>query len=105
MPVPMHIETMPSFLFVLFNSWNKVTIILEPVIPTGWPSAIAPPLGFNFSRGTPSFSIVYVAYDAKASLISKISISFTSRPAFFKATGIANAGPIPITSGGTPAQA
>ena len=74
-------------------------------MPTGWPSAIAPPLGFNFSRGTPSFSIVYVAYDAKASLISKISISFTSRPAFYKATGIAKAGPIPITSGGTPAQA
>ena len=29
-------------------------------------------------------------------------MSLTSNPAFFKAAGIANAGPIPITSGGTP---
>lgn len=46
-----------------------------------------------------------VAYDANASLISKISISLISSPAFLRAAGMATAGPIPIISGGTPATA
>jgi hypothetical protein len=57
-PVPMHMETTPNFLLVLLSSWKSVTIILAPVIPTGWPRAIAPPLGLSFSRGMDNFSIV-----------------------------------------------
>ena len=55
-PVPIHIDINPYFLPVLSNSWNKVTTYLAPVIPKGWPIAIAPPLGFNFSLGIPNFS-------------------------------------------------
>ncbi len=32
MPVPIHIETTPSFLFCLASSGNKVAICLEPYI-------------------------------------------------------------------------
>lgn len=38
-------------------------------------------------------------------MISYTSISSLFNPAFFKASGIAKAGPIPIISGGTPATA
>jgi len=104
-PVPIHIEITPYFLAVLSSSWKRVTTCLDPVLPRGCPIAMAPPLGFNFSLGIPKASMVIVAYDANASLISKTSISLTSRPAFFKAAGIATAGPIPMISGGTPATA
>jgi hypothetical protein len=42
------------------------------VHPRGCPRAIAPPLGLTLFQSIPSFSTVYVAYDAKASLISNI---------------------------------
>ena len=40
----------------------------------------------------------------RTSLISKMSTSSTSSPAFFSATGMASAGPIPINPGGTPGR-
>lgn len=57
-PVPMHIETTPYFFLVLISSGIKVAICLLPVQPSGCPKAIAPPFGFNFSFGIPSFSIL-----------------------------------------------
>ncbi len=48
-PVPTHIEIIPYFLLVLFNSLIKVTNYLLPVAPKGWPKAIAPPLGLTFA--------------------------------------------------------
>lgn len=102
-PVPMHIDTIPLFFPVLSNSVSNVTIILAPVIPRGWPKAIAPPLGFNLSFGILNSLAQYMAWLAKASLISKISISDIYNPVFLSAMGMATAGPIPIISGGTPA--
>ena len=101
----MHMEMTPYFLAVLSSSLKRVTTYLDPVLPRGCPIAMAPPLGLSFSFGTPIASIVMVAYEAKASLISKTSISLISKPAFLRAAGIATAGPIPIISGGTPATA
>mmetsp|Transcript_70736 Transcript_70736/g.216814 ORF Transcript_70736/g.216814 Transcript_70736/m.216814 type:complete len:246 (+) Transcript_70736:210-947(+) len=46
-----------------------------------------------------------VAWEANASLISYTSMSSTLRPAFFKASGIANAGPTPMYAGSTPTTA
>ncbi len=46
-PVPMHIEVHPIFLFYLFNSGIKVAIYLAPVHPNGCPNAIAPPFGLT----------------------------------------------------------
>ncbi len=54
-PVPMHIDMTPKRFPVLFNSLSKVDTCLAPVQPRGWPKAIAPPLGFNFSFGIPNF--------------------------------------------------
>jgi hypothetical protein len=57
-PVPMHIETTPVFSLVLSSSWNRVTIILAPVIPKGCPKAIAPPLLLSFSFAIYNVSIL-----------------------------------------------
>mmetsp|Transcript_88067 Transcript_88067/g.195920 ORF Transcript_88067/g.195920 Transcript_88067/m.195920 type:complete len:205 (-) Transcript_88067:731-1345(-) len=105
MPVPMHIETTPSFFPVRLSSGSKVAIWREPVQPNGWPIAIAPPFGLTFSMGTFKCSIDMVACDAKASLISKMSMSPTERPAFSKAAGMAKAGPMPMRFGSTPTTA
>ena len=47
-PVPIHMEMQPNFLFVLISSCIRVATCLAPVQPRGWPSAMAPPLGFTF---------------------------------------------------------
>ena len=72
----------------------KVTIILAPEQPSGWPLAQAPPKTFNFSIGI--FKILLLTRDttAKASLISKKSISSWVLPASFKAFGIAKDGAV-----------
>lgn len=44
-PEPMHIEITPNFFFYLLNSGSNVATYLAPVQPSGWPIAIAPPLG------------------------------------------------------------
>mmetsp|Transcript_104991 Transcript_104991/g.302110 ORF Transcript_104991/g.302110 Transcript_104991/m.302110 type:complete len:337 (-) Transcript_104991:247-1257(-) len=63
---------------------------------------MAPPFGFNFSFGILRCSMVMVAWDAKASLISKMSMSSMVKPAFSKAGGMAKAGPMPMSLGSTP---
>ena len=50
-PVPIHIEITPYLSLVLSSSLKRVHIILAPVIPSGWPRAMAPPLLFSFSFG------------------------------------------------------
>ena len=83
-----------------------VLVIREPVQPTGWPRAMAPPLGLTFSQSKPSFSSSIPqasAWAAKASFNSMRSMSVSSRPAFSSARGMALVGPMPMISGGTPA--
>ena len=71
---------MPHLLPLRFNSWSSVPICRAPVQPSGWPRAMAPPFGFTFSIGMPNFLTLYVAWLAKASLISKTSMSDRLRP-------------------------
>ncbi len=46
------------------SSLSSVTTCRAPVQPRGWPRAMAPPLGFTFSNGMPSFSTQYTAWAA-----------------------------------------
>mmetsp|Transcript_25129 Transcript_25129/g.63060 ORF Transcript_25129/g.63060 Transcript_25129/m.63060 type:complete len:206 (-) Transcript_25129:235-852(-) len=105
MPEPMHMETTPSFLPVRLSSGRRLAICRPPVQPSGCPRAMAPPFGFTFSMGIWRCSIDMVACEAKASLISKMSMSPTCSPAFSSAAGMAYAGPTPINLGSTPTTA
>ena len=53
----------------------------------------------------PSVSAQYSTCTAKASFNSHRPMSSTFRPAFFNSLGIANTGPMPISSGSQPATA
>jgi len=101
----MHIETTPYLCLCFLNSWITVAVILAPVQPSGWPRAIAPPLGLTFSAGIPKCLMQYKAWLANASLISNMSISANVSPALLTASGIAKAGPTPIIAGSTPTAA
>lgn len=46
------------------SSPSSATTWRAPVQPSGWPRAMAPPLGFTFSSGIPSFSTQYSAWAA-----------------------------------------
>ena len=50
-PPPIQREAQPLLLFSLIISWIKVTIILAPDAPIGWPNAIAPPLTLTIFFG------------------------------------------------------
>ncbi len=80
-------------------------VSLAPVQPSGCPKAIAPPLIFTLAGSRPTSRITAKACEAKASFNSTRSISFKLIPTCFNALGIAAIGPIPITLGGTPAEA
>jgi GNAT superfamily N-acetyltransferase len=53
-PPPMHAVARPYFLFRRPSSCVSVSKSRVPVMPSGWPSAIAPPFTFVFSRSSPS---------------------------------------------------
>ena len=74
-------------------------MIRAPVIPKGWPSAIAPPKGLSFSSGMPSSSLHGTIWAAKASLISTTSMSSIVMPVCLEQLRIAGIGPTPMTSG------
>lgn len=91
-----------------------------PVIPRGWPRAMAPPftlrilgliapsLVFLPSSSFANFSeskalMLAMTWAAKASLISIRSKSFISRLVSFSSLAVAKAGPRPILSGSHPA--
>ena len=76
-------------------------MIRAPVMPNGWPRAMAPPWTFSLSIGMPSSLADGMTWAAKASLISTRSMSAIVLPA--RAMGLAEALPwipkIPIPSG------
>jgi len=51
-PPPLQIEAQPYSPF--FNKWARVTTILQPEEPIGWPRATAPPATFTLLGSTPS---------------------------------------------------
>src|SRR5450830_1830339 len=76
-------------------------------MPSGWPSAIAPPLGLTrgSSSATPSSRSTARPCEANASFSSITSICSMVRPTCCSSFLVAGAGPIPITRGATPAVA
>ena len=47
-PPPMHREAPPFLAFFLFMLYRSVTKMRAPDDPTGWPSAMAPPLMLTY---------------------------------------------------------
>mmetsp|Transcript_5485 Transcript_5485/g.15482 ORF Transcript_5485/g.15482 Transcript_5485/m.15482 type:complete len:233 (+) Transcript_5485:1115-1813(+) len=66
---------------------------------------MAPPLTFTLPGSRLSSLMQCEACEAKASLISKRSMSFVVTWAMRRASGMANCGPMPITAGSTPTTA
>ena len=56
-PTPMHIVARPQRPPVRRSSWLSIVIRRAPLIPSGWPSAIAPPLTLTFAGSSPSSSM------------------------------------------------
>src|SRR5687767_1531274 len=74
MPPPTHIVTMPYLALRRCISLIKVAVSFAPVQPSGWPSAMAPPLTLTFSGSRLSSFMHARACAAKASLSSIRSI-------------------------------
>ena len=64
-----------------------------PVAPTGWPSAIAPPLTLTFSRSCSKTCAQLSTTEANASLISTRSMSLSDIPALPSTARVASIGP------------
>ena len=78
MPPPMHIVTTPySPAAPLQLAQQRRRSCRVPETPSGWPRAMAPPLGFTFAGSMPSSRMQYSDCAAKASFSSKTSMSFT----------------------------
>jgi len=53
-PPPTHIVSRPIDLPCQLSELIRVPVMRAPVMPNGWPTAMAPPLTFSFSSGMPS---------------------------------------------------
>src|SRR5439155_18483477 len=104
-PVPTHIVTMPYFRLWRRSACTTVAARIAPVAPSGWPNAIAPPIGLALAGSRPMLLITASDCAANASLSSIQSMSARLRPAYRSAAGIASIGPMPMISGGTPRAA
>ena len=105
MPPPMQSVISAVALPVRSSSSRAVPIRQAPVAPSGWPSAIAPPLTLMRAGSMPSLRAVWSGTVAKASLISQRSMSETAIPAFFSALAEAGAGAVSMITGSAPAVA
>src|SRR5262245_20461343 len=106
-PTPMHIVHSAYRPPRTPSSSVAVVARRAPLIPSGWPSAMAPPFGFtcSASSGSPRSRSTARAWAANASLSSTTSSRPTSSPARARSLRVAGTGPITITRGGTPAVA
>ena len=64
MPVPMHIEIIPTRAWPRCIALIRVAVRITPVAPSGWPSAIAPPWGFTFAGSSSSCRATARAWSA-----------------------------------------
>src|SRR6185312_14356969 len=82
---------------------TAVSASRAPLIPSGWPSAIAPPCGLTKSASslTPSCRRQAIPCEAKASLSSIKSKSLILMPRRSISLRVAGTGPMPIMRGGT----
>src|SRR5688500_12437807 len=100
-PPPTHIDSTPNSLSASSRPLINVVMMRAPVIPNGWPNAMAPPLTLSFSQGILSASADGTTCAANASLISKRSMSpmvRRDRPTLDRLSAclIASIGPRPI---------
>ena len=103
-PPPQHIATNAYLPSRRSNSCSAVVINLAPVLPVGWPSAMAPPFTFTFSGSAPRSFCQARTTEAKASFTSKISISSMVRLALSRTFLVAGIGPFNIVTGSTPTR-
>src|SRR5205085_716292 len=75
-----------------------------PVAPTGWPSAIAPPLGLTRAMSGFTSRSQASTTDANASLISIVSKSSIPSPVRSIMRRVASIGPVSIRAGSTPTR-
>ena len=104
-PMPTHMVTMPYFSLWRRSACTTVAERMAPVAPSGWPSAMAPPMGLTLAGSSPRVFITASDCAAKASFSSIQSSASCLRPAFFSAAGMASIGPMPMMCGGTPRAA
>ena len=106
MPSPTHIVVRPKRTSGRSANWRASWIISRtPELASGCPSAIAPPHGFT--RGSSSAILKWSrkarTWTANASLISISEMSSMVRSLRASTVSVAGTGPMPITSGSTPA--
>jgi hypothetical protein len=74
-PMPTHMVTMPYFRFLRCKACTTVADRIAPVAPSGWPSAMAPPIGLTLDGSSPSVLITASDCAANASFSSIQSMS------------------------------
>src|SRR6266496_6228467 len=99
MPPPTHSVASPYLRSRRSSSSMSVPRIIAPVAPSGWPSAIAPPLTFTFSCGTSRSRRNFSTTAANAALTSHRSIWSTVSPALASALRAAGPGPVSMIVG------
>ena len=106
-PTPTHMVARASFPPRFSMPCTAVNASRAPLMPSGWPSAIAPPCGLTKSASslTPSCRKQAMPCEAKASLSSIKSKSEILMPSRSISFFVAGTGPMPMMRGGTAADA
>ncbi len=99
MPPATHMVSRPMVASSVSRSLSSVVMMRAPVIPNGWPSAIAPPNGLSFSGSIPHSCMQGTTWAANASLSSTTSMSPIVMPACSRTAATAGIGPRPMISG------
>src|SRR5438552_1722700 len=87
------------------STFSKVAMRRAPLPPSGWPSAIAPPCRFTFSRSAPTSRSHARMTGANASLISTASMSASVSFERSRIARVAGIGPVSMITGSTPPSA
>lgn len=104
-PPPLQIAAAPYLALFCLRTLIRVTIILEPELPSGCPNATAPPFTFTLAASRPKILLLASPTTENASLNSKKSISLIVKLALAKAIGKAFAGAVVNHSGACAASA
>jgi hypothetical protein len=101
-PPPMQAEARPRFRPRRRSSSVSVSSSRVPLSPSGWPSAMAPPLTLTLSRSSPS-SFSHRQVLRREGLVDLDQVDVAERePAFSSTLRSPAPGPMPISVGSTP---
>src|SRR5712671_2359807 len=102
MPIPMHRVT--SAVAALRRSISSIAVprIMAPVAPSGWPSAMAPPLTLIFVLSRSKACMNRSTTEANASLTSNKSMSPSDMPALRSTFLVTSSGPVSMMAGSEP---